>query len=256
MRIHTYLSYQWDDNACAYKLIHEEGYDLPDGSPIALCKGASSAQDSLATSQTNFYNTLQQDTAQQFAGQTAILNSLNSSLQPIISAGPSQYGYSQGETNTLNSQAIQGTAQQFNSAKKQLQEQQAAAGGGNQFLPSGVSTQQNEQLAAAGANQTSSELLGVQQAGYQQGATQYQSAINQQEATAGLYNPTGYASSANSAGSSAAGELNTIQQENAAASPWATVGGILGGGASAIGGGLAGNLGTQISKIGSGNFGW
>jgi len=256
MRIHTYLSYQWDDVACAYKLIHEDGYDIPAGSPIALCKGASDAQNNLAASQTAFYDTLQKDYAQQFAGQNAILSSLNTSLQPIISAGPNQYGFSQGETNTLNSQAIQGTAQQFNAAKKQLQNQQAAAGGGNQYLPSGVNAQQNEQLAAAGANQTSSELLGIQQAGYQQGASQYQSAIGQEEAAAGLYNPTSYADSANTAGSSAGSELNTIQQENAAASPWATIGGILGGAGSALAGGLTGGLGTAVSKIGSGNFGW
>lgn len=247
MRIHTRLVYQLDPNTDSYVLIHEDGYDLPAGSPVALCKGASDQQKQLEKSQADFYNTMTADYSKQFAGQNAILQSLNSSLQPIIKAGPSQYGFSQGETNDLNSEAIQGTAQNFNNAKKQLQEQQAAQGGGTQFLPSGVSAQQDAELAAAGANQTSQELLGIKQAGYTQGHNDYESAVGQQEGVAGLYNPTGYSSTATGAGNAAANEADTIQRANAAASPWSMIGGILGGATNAAIGAFTGGSGSSVT---------
>lgn len=244
MKIKTQIEYLWNEAEGRYILVREEAYEYV--GPLALMKGATSEQNSLAASQTAFYNQMTADTNQQFAGQNAILGSLNSSFAPIIAGGPSQYGFSQGETNALNSQAIQGTAQQYNAAQKALQTQQAAAGGGNQFLPSGVNAQQSATLASAGANQSSSELLGIKQAGYQQGASQYQSAISAEEQAAGLYNPTGYSGAATSAGNAAGNELNTIQQENAAASPMAIIGGLLGGAVSAGLGVATGGISTAI----------
>jgi hypothetical protein len=254
VKIKTLVEYRWNTAEDRYILVREEGYDYV--GPVALCKGASSQQNALAASQTAFYGQMTADTNKQFAGQTAILDSLNKSFAPIIAAGPSQNGFSQGETNDLNSSAIQGTAQQYNAAQKQLQTQQAAAGGGNQFLPSGVNAQEAGTLASAGANQTSSELLGIKQAGYTQGANQYQSAISGEEQAAGLYNPASYSGAATGAGNAAAGELNTINQENTAASPWTMIGGILGGAASAgLGiatGGLSTAIGGGLSALGGG----
>ena len=249
MKIKTLLEYRWSTAEDRYLLVREDGYDYI--GPLMLMKGATDQQNNLAASQTAFYNQMTADTNQQFAGQTAILNSLNKSFAPIIAGGPSQYGFSQGETNTLNSQAIQGTAQQYNAAQKALQTQQAAAGGGNQFLPSGVNAQQSAELASSGANQASSELLGIKQAGYQQGASQYQNAISAEEQAAGLYNPASYSGAATGAGNAAANELNTIQQENTAASPWTMVGGILGGAAQAGLGIATGGLSTLLSGAGS-----
>lgn len=244
VKIYTKLEYLWIKDK--YVLVHADGHYLPAGSPVSLCKGASSQQDALAASQTDFYNTMTQDYKQQFADQNAILNTLDTSLKPIVEAGPNQYGFSTGETNDLNSQAIEGTAKQFNQAQRALQQQQAAAGGGNQYLPSGVNEQQKAELASAGANQESSELLGIKQAGYTQGANQYQSAIQQEEAAAKIYSPTEYSSSATGAGTAAANEANTISQENNAASPLSVLGGILGGATTAFAGGLGGAVGKKL----------
>jgi hypothetical protein len=244
MRIHTRLTYQWVGDR--YILIDEEGYDY-DG-PIAECKGASAAQDSLAASQTAFYNTLTQDYATQFANQEAIQKSLNTALQPIVAAGPNQFGYSQPELNNLNSTAITGTATAFANAKKSLQEGQAAQGGGNAFLPSGVKAQQDETLASQGADQEASELLGIQNAGYEKGNANFENAIGQTQNLTNSYNPTGFAGSATGAGNSADAEENVITEENNAASPWSTIGGILGGVAGDIGGGFGTSLGTALGK--------
>lgn len=228
MRVHTRIAYQWCDENQQYVLVSEEGFDCPE-TGLALCKGATDAQNNLATSQSNFYNTLSQDYGTQFANQSAILGSLNSALAPTVAAGASQFGYSPAQVNSLNSTAIQGTAQSYQNAQKALQNQQATQGGGNAYLPSGVAAQNNATLAGQGANQTSSELLQVQNAGYAQGNANYNNAVNALGGVASQYNPTGYSNSANSAGTSAGNTLNTIQQENTAASPLGIIGGLLGG---------------------------
>jgi len=226
-------------------ILEEEGYEYE--GEVALCKGASAAQDSLNASQTQFYNTLSNDYNQQFANQSSILSGLTSALTPTVNAGANQFGYSNNQVNNLNSTAIQGVAQNYNNAQKSLQNQQAAQGGGNMMLPSGVAAQNSANLAASGANQQSSELLGIQNAGYAQGNTNYNNAVSALGGVASQYNPTGYASSATSAGNSAASEANTITQENNAASPWGAIGGILGGAA----GSFLGPLGTSLgSKLG------
>jgi hypothetical protein len=247
-RIHTRLEFIWSDEHNKYVLVSEEGYDCPENG-LALCKGATADQTNLGTSQSNFYNTLSQDYGTQFAQQGNILNSLNSALAPTVAAGASQFGYSPGQVNALNSTAIQGTAQQYQGAQKSLQNQQAAQGGGNAYLPSGVASQNSAALAAQGANQTSSQLLGIQNAGYAQGNANYNNAVNALGGVASQYNPTGYAGQATGAGSSAGNTFETIQKENTAASPWGAVGGILGG----VAGSFLGPMGASIgSKLGSG----
>lgn len=220
--------------------------------PVAFCKGASSQQTAEANNSQQFNSTLQQDLSQQFAGQNAILGTLQNTLNPIIAAGPNQFGFSNGEVNTLNSQAIQGTGQQYNNVKKALGEQQAAQGGGNSYLPSGATAAQQAGLATGAANQASNQLLGIQQAGYQQGHDTYESAIGQLGGVAGMYNPTGWAGAANTAGSNAFNQATTVAQENNAASPWNLVGGILGGavgaGLDAFTGGLGGTAAGALGK--------
>ena len=247
MRISSRREYLWSVRQSRYIIIRDLSSIIR--TEVARCKGASAGQDALATSQTNFYNTLSSDYNTQFANQSSILSSLNNSLSPIVAAGPNQFGFSGGEVANLNSQAIQGTGQQYANASKTLGAQQAAQGGGNSYLPTGAQGAHQAGLASASASQASNELLGIQQAGYQQGYNQYQSAIGQLGSVASQYNPTGYAGQATSAGSAAASEQNLITQENNAASPWNLVGGILGG---AVGAGLdafTGGLGTLASGV-------
>lgn len=227
--------------------------------PVAVCKGASSQQTQEAASQQQFYNTLSSDYNTQFANQSAILGSLTNALSSTLQAGPNQYGYSAAETGSLNSSALQGTGQSYANASKSLKENQAAQGGGNVALPSGVASQQQAQLAASAANQESSSLLGIQQQGYQQGAANYNNAVNALGGVASQYNPTGYAGSATSAGSSAYGSATTNQQMNNAASPWNVLGGVIGGVAQGFGGalgsGISGGQNAVQSGYGSDPFG-
>ena len=246
--------YLWSQKQNKYLLVRKLS-SISWTDQIAQMKGASSQQTQLADSQQQFYNTLSQDYSKQFASQNAILGTLQNTLNPIIQAGPNQFGFNAAETNNLNSQAIQGTGQQYNNAKKALASQQAAAGGGNTLLPSGVQSQQQAGLASSAANQASNQLLGIQQAGYEQGHNQYENAIGQLGGVASQYNPTGYAGSANNAGSSAFNSATEVQKLNAAASPWNMVGNILGGAASIGLGALTGGLGTAAGGALGGLFG-
>ena len=156
MRITKSAEFIWSSKQDKYLLVKRNSSII--WTKVAWCKGASAAQNNLANSQSQFYNTLQSDYGQQFANQNAILGTLTNTLNPIIQAGPNQFGFSQGETNALNSQAIQGTGQQYNNAAASLKANQAAEGGGNALLPSGVASSQQASLAAQGANQASRRL--------------------------------------------------------------------------------------------------
>jgi hypothetical protein len=246
MRITTQVSYLWSDRQNRYILLSRKWTNI--SGPVALCKGASQQQEDLANSQQKFYDTMTSDYSKQFENQNAILGTLRSSLNPIIAAGPGQFGYTPGEVNALNSQAIQGTGQQYANLKKALSENQAAAGGGDVLLPSGVAAQQQATLGSTAANQASSQLLGIQQAGYDRGYQTYESALGQLGGVAGMYNPNGVATGANTAGSAAATTANQVTQLNNAASPWNLVGGIIGGGLSAFTGGLGSSLGGGLGK--------
>jgi hypothetical protein len=246
MKIYTRITFQMTD--AGLDLVDEESYESPENGQISQCKGASAAQTGLATSQSNFYNTLSSDYGTQFANQSNILSSLQSSLAPTVAAGASQFGYSPGQVNSLNSTAVQGTAQSYQNAQRALQNQQATQGGGNAYLPSGVSAQQNAALAASGANQTSSQLLGIQNAGYAQGNANYNNAVSALGGVASQYNPTGYASTATGAGNAAMNSANTIQQINQASSPLSILGGVLGGIGGAVGQGLGAYMGGRSSS--------
>lgn len=251
MRITQKAEYVWSDKQSRYLLVKR--VSSINRTEVALCKGASSAQTNLANSQSNFYNTLQTDYSTQFGQQSAILGSLQKTLSPIVNAGPNQFGFSAAQTNNLNSSAIQNTAQGYANASQALKENQAASGGGNTLLPNGAQSAQQGALASSAANNQSNQLLGIQQAGYQQGNANFNNAVGQLGGVAAQYNPTGFSNSATGAGNAAASEQNTITQENNAASPWNLVGGILGGAASAFGGGLLGGLGKNLAGDINGN---
>lgn len=249
MLIANKITYVWSDRQTRYIRIAQSINWI--FGEVAFCKGASSQQNQLEQSQSNFYDTLTQDYSQQFASQNAILSSLSNTLNPIIAAGPNQFGFSTGQVNALNSTAVQGTGQQYAGASKALREQQAAIGGGNSLLPSGVSTAQQSQLASSAANQASSEELGIQNAGYAQGNAMFNQAVGAEEGVAGMYNPAGFAGQANTAGSAAASEANAIQQANAAASPWGAIGGAIGGIATTMMGNpdALSNIGQNFSNL-------
>ena len=176
--------------------------------------GPSQAEKNLENQEASFDATLQQDYSTQFAQQQQILQSLNSTLQPIVEAGPNQQGYSPQEASALSTQAIESNAQGVNQAEQAAAQKEDAAGGGTSFLPSGVNAQINAQIGSAAEANLSNEQLGITTANYDQGRQNWQTALASEENLSSQTNPLGYAGATTNANSSAFNEASQINQQS------------------------------------------
>ncbi len=193
------------------EVIERHAYDYI--GPVAHCK-ASSQETGIETSTQNFYNTLQADYSQQFAGQNAILSQLSEAYSPILAAGINQQGFSPSELASFQTQATNQTAAEYQKAAAATGERMAAQGGGNTYLPKGADSQVQAGIAAQAAGQESSEQLQINEANYAQGRQNYLNAAQGMAGVAQAENPSAYGALAGQMGSNAFGEANTISGEN------------------------------------------
>jgi hypothetical protein len=175
---------------------------------------ASDAQNQLQTEQMDFYKNLQEQDHTTFGEFQSILPQITSAYSPILAAGPNQYGFTPGEENNLESEATEGVATDYKNASQALKEQQAARGGGDTYLPSGVDDTESENLLASAAAQRSSEGLQIKQAGYAQGNQNFKDATQALTGEQSILNPQGAASVATTGGSAAGTTANQIASEN------------------------------------------
>jgi hypothetical protein len=213
--------------------------------------GASSAEKTLSNEQAQFYQTLQNSYAQQFKGQTAILNQLKDSAGPVLDAGINQYGFSKPEDVALRTQADTGTATSYQAAREAVDSKMAGVGGGNMYLPSGTTAGIDADIAVSAAQDQATKELGITEAGYAQGRQNYLTAANVLSGTAGQMNPLGYSSNANTGGSDAFGSASTINQQDQAG--WQAVAGILGGGVAGFAQGFGSKMGSNSGGSSSSN---
>jgi hypothetical protein len=251
MRIYTKLEYIW--NGHDYVLDKSEFFEY-DGE-VALACGSTSQQNQISQSQQSFMTQAQQQSGSVFGDSSTVFNGLMSTFAPIVAAGPSQTGFSQQELANLQSSAITQTGQAYKNEKAALGNAQAAAGGGNVALPSGVTTGENLQLAENAGNQTASELSQITQADYAQGNANYNAAVAGEEALPGVFNAaTSSTGAATSAGTAAANTANQVAQEN---NSWmSAVSGALGGALGAATGGLTNSLfsGKSGANLGANDY--
>lgn len=216
--------------------------------PVIYLKGSTAAQNNISSEQQVFYNTMTQNYSTMFAGQTAILKSLTDAFTPILQAGPNQFGYGPQAQAAMRTAASDTNAAVYQNAQAAARSAEAARGGGNIYLPSGTDAQISAGITQAGAAQEAQAQNQITLSGYEAGRQNWLAAANVLGGAASTYNPAGFAGQTTGAGEAAASEANAIQKANAAASPWATVGGILGG----VAGSFLGPVGTALgSKVGS-----
>lgn len=151
---------------------------------------------------------------QQYANQGDIYKQVTSVLQPILQAGPDQTGFSAGEENTLNSQAIAGTAQNYQAAAKAVGEQTAAEGGGNAPVSSGAADEMKEQVAESAAQTESGEETQIQEQNYQTGRQNFENAEEGEMAVASGENPLGYAGAVTNQANATGTVANQIAEED------------------------------------------
>lgn len=207
-----------------------------------MCGGPTATQDQLQQEEADFYQTQIQAYNTAYANFSAISSALNAQFAPIVAAGPNQTGFSAPEMTTLNTQAVQGTATNYDSAETALNEGLAAEGSGGEGLSSGQTAQLRGELGSSAAATESSEELGIDQADYSQGYTNYENAVGGEEQLASGWNPNSFASSTTNSANSTNSEANAIAQEQE--SGWTSIIGALGG----VAGGFAGDFSFGPSK--------
>lgn len=199
--------------------------------------GATQQQTQVSDEENQFYQTLTNQYSTIFGQSQAITGALTSAFMPILQAGPSQTGFSPGETNALETQNTQNVATNYAQAQKATAQALAAQGGGNTLLPSSV----NANLLAQNTNQAAAQRTQGQntitQANYAQGYQNWNTAATVLGSTAGLVSPTAFGGMTSTAGTNAMTGATQVAQ--AANSPWNAAIGALG----AIGGAAVGNFG-------------
>ena len=160
------------------------------------------------------YQQAQQMTAEQYANQQAIFKPMADQFQSIFKLGPNQEGFSGEEKNTLNAQAVAGTATNYAQASKAVGESLAAEGGGNELIGSGGAAQLKAEVAASAAQSESQQETQIKEADYNQGYQQWLQAGRGLDTIATGLNPLGYEVGATSAGGAAGTTANQIAEEN------------------------------------------
>jgi len=203
-------------NPYGLELVHQDSYFHNDPVAKLCCGGGPSAQqEQIAADQNQMMQQYMQESSQYFSTEMGVIGQIQSSVTPILQAGPNQQGFSGAEQSVLNSSAISDTANQYHSAAV-TSDENSAAGSGNTYAPSGGTKELNAAIATAGSEQTSGELNQIQQANYATGRQNYWNA----EAALGNVSGqlgSGAASLSNTsvnAGTAAFNSASTIQQLN------------------------------------------
>jgi hypothetical protein len=185
-----------------------------------------------------------------------LLQQNNAALSPYLTGNQ---GFTPQQMAALNSQALDQNALQYNGATQQANAQLAARGEGLGNTPgSGVQATGYGNLQAAKAGDLADALRTVTLNNAQQGLANKFNAASVLSGNAQTYagNVGTYGSGANSAlGNLTQAQANTWQSQfgKAAGSALGSAAAGFAGGAGASG---LGSLGTAVSKLGSGNFGW
>ena len=204
-------------------------------------------------SQLDTQNQLQ---SQQQAAQNQLLQQNNTALSPYLTGNQ---GFTDAQKAALNSQALDQNALRYNQATQQTNQQLAARGEGQGNTPgSGVAATGYGNLQAAKAGDLADSLRTVTLNDAQQGLA---NKFNAASVLSG--NAQTYAGNVGTYGSGASNALNNLTQ--AQANTWqsqlgkaagSAVGSAVGGAVGGAANSAIGNLGTAVSKMGSGNWGW
>ena len=177
--------------------------------------GPTSAQQHLEGSEQQFMSELQNNYATNFGEQQQVLNHLNSVLAPILQAGPNQTGFSPEEKAALNTQAIDSTGASAAMAQRAIANETAGRNDSGNLGEAGNVAALKAGAASAGAGQLASEELGITEADYATGRSNFNNAVGAEEGVAGQFNPVATGSLATSANSTAFSEATQIAQEQA-----------------------------------------
>jgi hypothetical protein len=233
MRINTKIVLDWDLN-----VLERESYEY--NGPVAKCKGSDSA-----STVRDKEMAMQQ---QAFDSQQKQLTMLNTKLSPYLSG---TNGFSPQAMSGMTSQFLNSNNSTYNQAGQQVREALGARGntGANPVggdYGKGLST-----LLGARAGSQSQGILGLQTQNAMQGQSNMFNAANILSGNAATQ--TGTQAVSGNAMSNALNQYMTSMNSGFGASFGKAFGSGLGTGMSA---GVTGGIGTAMSNVGNGNYGW
>ncbi len=176
--------------------------------------GPTQQQTDLGDAQLAAYKQAADLTAKQYENQQAIFAPMVTQFQSIFAKGPNQTGFSTPELDRLNSQAVEGTAENYQAAAKSVNESIAAEGGGDNPLPSGGQIQLKQQVANSAAQEESSQENQINEADYSQGYNEWENAGSGLQAISAGENPLGYQAGETSSGEAAGNTASAIASED------------------------------------------
>lgn len=176
--------------------------------------GPTDQQTQLGDAQLAAYQQASQLTQQQYAHQQAIFAPMVSQFQSIFAKGPGQKGFSDEETAALNSQAVEGTAENYGNAARAVGETMAARGGGTNPLPTGADSAIQSGIATSAAQEQSRQENQINAANYGQGYNEWENAGRGLETIAAGENPLGYQRNQTGAGEAAGTTASQIASED------------------------------------------
>ena len=235
MRIHIKTTWQWDDGMGRYVKVYDEVQEY--SGPVALACGANSQQKQIGAAQQSFFTQLTNQSQQVFGAASSVFQNLVNTFTPTIKAGPNQEGFSPAELAAMKSQAITNVGQGYKNVKAAVGNAEAAYGGGNISLPTGVNEATDLGAAVSAANEQAGLLNNITQADYAAGRENYNNATKGLAESTNVFNPAATAANAaTGAGEAASSTANQIAQQS---NSWmSAVSGVLGGVAGAATGGL------------------
>jgi hypothetical protein len=154
---------------------------------MCLGVGAPGGVKTITNEQGAAYGTAIDQAKAEFGDASTVFNDLMTSMSPIVKAGPLQMGETAQQASAINAATIDQTAAQYKNAATAVRSSEAARGGGNVALPSGVNIATEEALAEAGAQQESTGLRENLQANYELGNKNWQFATSTLEKAPGVF---------------------------------------------------------------------
>lgn len=188
--------------------------------------GASSEQEDMYAKQSAFYDTLTKNYNIAFGKAQEILDTLTAGLKPIFEAGPHQRGFSAEQRAAIDTTATESVARGYEHAAGTLNENLAARGGSD-FIPSGGENALRAGLAGMAANERADLGLQIEQADWQTGQDLWSKAAAGLGGVAAQWDPNGFGNTATNAGNAAANTANNIAM--ASNSLWSAAIGAVGG---------------------------
>lgn len=220
--------------------------------------GPSSQENALQASSQNFASMLQQNYGTLFGKQQGVLDTINRSLSPILSAGPNQRGFSGSERAALDTQAINSTGAANRAAQQAARTYGAGQGGG---ATSGVTSGITKQIESAIGSQSAEALAGrqgqIEQADFATGRENYWRAQGGMDQLAAGYSPNSASSSAISENDASFGQAKTIHEQSMEASQMMSgaLTSLAGAGMSFVSGGMNAAPGQSFLSGGLGALG-